>query len=132
MPAERACAFWILVLLPPWWVVAATIFVSAVAFEPINPLVMTITQERVPAGFRARVFGARLALGAGTLPVGVLAYSTLLEKMSLVNTLVIFAVLNTAQPLIMLVWPGLRSMPRPGIAAASGAALPRHSRSGNP
>jgi MFS family permease len=122
--AVRACAIWILVLLPPWWVIAAAIFVSAVAFEPINPLMMTITQERVPAGFRARVFGARLALGAGTLPLGVLVYSTLLDQMPLVNTLVIFAVLNTALPLVMLVLPGLRSMPRPDMSASAPAALP--------
>ena len=122
--AVRACAIWLLVLLPPWWVIAGAIFVSAVVFEPINPLMMTITQERVPAGFRARVFGARLALGVGTLPLGVLVYSMLQERMDLVSTLTVFAVFNTALPLGMLVLPGLRSMPRPGVAARSLPAPP--------
>lgn len=117
--AVRACAIWILVLLPPWWVIAAAIFISAVMFEPINPLMMTINQERVPAGFRARVFGARLALGAGTLPLGVLAYSTLMDKVDLFQALVIFAALNTLLPLVMLVLPGLRSIPRPGVATSA-------------
>lgn len=122
--AVRACVIWLLVLLPPWWVIAGGIFFSAIAFEPINPLMMTITQERVPTGFRARVFGARLALGVGTLPLGVLVYSTLLDRLDLVQTLIVFAALNTALPLAMLVLPGLRSMPRPEVTATSVIAMP--------
>lgn len=122
--AFRACVIWILVLLPPWWVIAGAIFVSAILFEPINPLMMTITQERVPPGFRARVFGARLALGAGTLPLGVLAYSGLMDRIDLLTTLTIFAALNTVLPIIMLILPGLRSMPRPDGASPSATAFP--------
>ncbi|MFN8677201.1 MAG: hypothetical protein U0Z70_12585 [Thermomicrobiales bacterium] len=105
-------------------VTVAGIFGGAVSFEPINPLMMAITQERVPAGFRARVFGARLALGAGTPPLGVLAYRALMDKVDLFQALIIFASLNTLLPLVMLVLPGSRSMPRPGSAASAGVALP--------
>src|SRR5918995_3063027 len=34
--AVRALAFWVLVSIPPWWVIAAAIFISAALFEPIN------------------------------------------------------------------------------------------------
>jgi MFS family permease len=111
--AVRALAFWVLVTIPPWWVIAAAIFVSAALFEPINPQLMTIMQERIPADMRGRVFGTYLALGAGTFPLGILVYGFLLEGIGLSHTLIVFAVVNTALPLAMLAMPALRDMKRP-------------------
>jgi MFS family permease len=122
--AVRAAAFWVLVTMPSWWVIAGAIFISAVCFEPINPLAMTIFQERVPAGLRARVFGAKLAIGAGSLPLGILAYGFLIERLGLGQMLVVFAILNSALPLAMLVMPGLKAMPRPEAAIAVPVAAP--------
>lgn len=56
--AVRALAFSVMILSPDWWIVAAAVFVGAVALEPINPMTMTVMQEQVPAGMRGRVFGA--------------------------------------------------------------------------
>lgn len=111
--AVRACAFWVLVTMPAWWMIAAVIFVAAVLFEPINPLEMTITQERVPPGLRARVFGAMSALSAGTLALGILAYGWLIDDIGLAPTLLLLAIVNSALPLAMFAIPGLRAMPRP-------------------
>jgi len=109
--AMRAIAFWVLFFVPPWGVIAGAIFMGAVLFEPINPLSMTIYQERVPAGMRGRVFSARIALGSGTLPVGIVVYGYLLDRIGLDATLVLFVIVNTALPIAMYLHPVLRTIP---------------------
>lgn len=111
--AIRALCFTVLLGVPPWWVIAAAIFVSASTFEPINPMSMSVMQEQVPAGMRGRVFGAVSALGASTLPVGVLIYGALMSELGLETTLAIFVALNVALPMGMLLLPSLRDIPRP-------------------
>lgn len=111
--AIRALSFWVLILLPPLWVVAITIFINALFLEPVNPLIMTVAQERVPAGMRGRVFGARVALGSGTMPLGLLAYGFLLDGIGLQTTLLLLAILNIAMPLAIILAPSLRAIERP-------------------
>lgn len=111
--AIRAAAFWVMVTTPSWWVIAIAIFISAATFEPINPLFMTVAQERIPAGLRGRVFGATGAVGAGTVPIGVVLYGFLLDGIGLHPTLVVFSIVNTALPLAMLAMPAFRYMQRP-------------------
>jgi MFS family permease len=126
--AVRAIAFWLMVTTPEWWVIALGIFVSAALFEPINPLFMTVAQERVPAGMRGRVFGAGSAIGAGTLPLGVVMYGFLLEGIGMQPTLVLFAIVNSAIPIILCLLPSLRSMDEPVLslsrATATGEPVP--------
>lgn len=114
----RALTFWVLLTLPPFWVVAASIFINAMFFEPLNPLVMTIFQERVPAGMRGRVFGVNSSLGGSTLPVGLLAYGLLLDDLGLQDTLIVLAIFNLAMPIAAVALPSLRDMSRPQPASA--------------
>lgn len=118
----RALTFWVLVALPPLWLIALSIFINAVFLEPVNPLVMTIRQEHVPAGMRGRVFGATMALGAGTRPLGLLVYGFLLESISLHGTLILLASVNLAVPLAVILAPGLRDLRRPEKAEPRPAA----------
>lgn len=99
--------------MPPWWVIAAAIFIGAVAFEPINPMTMSITQEQVPAGMRGRVFGASTAIQAGTLPLGILMFGFLMESLGLQTTLVIFVIVNCVLPIGMVLLKPLRNIQRP-------------------
>jgi MFS family permease len=121
--AIRAVAFSVMLLMPPWWVVAAAIFIGAVALEPINPLTMSIMQEQVPAGMRGRVFGAAGAIGAATYPVGILVFGFLMESLGMETTLAIFVVLNLALPLWMASVPDLRHIerPEPGVVSTATA-----------
>lgn len=109
----RALAFAALLTMPPWWVIAAAIFIGAVAFEPINPMTMSITQEQVPAGMRGRVFGASTAIQAGTLPLGILMFGFLMESLGLQTTLVIFVIVNCVLPIGMVLLKPLRNIQRP-------------------
>lgn len=111
--AVRAIVFLVFLTMPPWWVIAAAIFIGAVAFEPINPMTMSIAQEQVPAGMRGRVFGASSALQAITLPLGILIFGFLMESLGLQTTLAIFVILNCALPIGMALIPALRNIPRP-------------------
>ena len=106
----RALTFWVLVLMPPLPIIVASIVVNALFLEPVNPLSMTIMQERVPAGMRGRVFGAIAAIGTCTLPVGMVVYGSLADALGLRSTLVILASVNLALPLSMLLLPGFRTM----------------------
>lgn len=113
----RALTFWVLVTMPPLWVIVASIVVNALFLEPANPLSMTIAQERIPAAMRGRVFGAAAAIGAGTLPLGMVVYGWLLEAIGLQTTLFILASVNLALPLLMLLMPGFRHLDRPPAVA---------------
>lgn len=109
----RALTFWVLLALPPLWVVAASIFVNAMFLEPLNPLIMTVFQERVPAGMRGRVFGAASALSASTLPIGLFGYGILIDTAGLHNALIALAIANLAMPLAVILAPALRGIERP-------------------
>jgi len=120
----RAAAFGILLTMPPWWMIAAAIFVGAVAFEPINPMSMSLMQEEVPAGMRGRVFGAQAAIGASAFPVGLVAYGFLMSHVGLQQTLMLFAALNGILAIVMIFLPALRHIPRPVHSGGPVARIP--------
>ncbi len=99
--------------MPPLSVIVASIVINALFLEPVNPLSMTIMQERVPSGMRGRVFGAMAAIGATTLPLGMITYGSLADALGLRPTLLILASANLALPVSMLLLPGFRTLSRP-------------------
>lgn len=111
--AVRALAFSVMILEPDWWVVALAIFIGAVAFEPINPVYMSVQQEEVPAGMRARVFGASSAMAMIPAPIGILMFGFFMEGLGIERTLTIFVALNLLVPIGMAMIPSLRSIKRP-------------------
>lgn len=123
----RALTFWIIVPIPPVWVISFSIVVNAIALEPVNPLVMTVLQERVPERMRGRVFGTIRAIGMATMPAGMLLYGFLLEGVGLRPTLYVLATVNLALPIGMLFVPAFRDMrsPAPTGQATDGAARPQ-------
>lgn len=50
-----------LVAEPPLFVVLATLIIRGIVSGPLNPLLITVLQERVPSSIRGRVFGAMFA-----------------------------------------------------------------------
>ncbi len=106
----RALCLVVMLFSPPWWAIAAAVVIGAIAFEPINPTLMAIRQERVPSGMRGRVFGAMGALSMSAQPVGLMGYGFLLGALGLDRALVLFVVLNLALPVALLGIPALRRM----------------------
>jgi MFS family permease len=108
----RALSFSVMIFMPDWWVIALALFIGAVALEPVNPMLMSILQEQVPPGMRARIYGVGSALFVATSPIGIVAYGYLISSLGMDQTLAIFVVLNLALPVIMFCVPALRHIPR--------------------
>lgn len=109
----RALAFGVMLFMPNWWVIAIAVFIGAVALEPVNPMTMSILQEQVPSGMRARIFSAGSALAMVTLPIGIVAYGFLMSGLGMQKTLAIFVVLNLAFPVIIACSSELRHLSKP-------------------
>jgi MFS family permease len=112
----RAATFWVLVAMPSLWVIVVAIVVNAIALEPVNPLEMTILQERVPDGMRGRVFGTLMSLGVATMPLGMIGYGFLLSSIGLQQTLWVLAAVNITLPALILLAPAFRDMHAPPVA----------------
>jgi MFS family permease len=111
--AGRAATFWVLVAIPPLWIVAGSIVVNATMLEPCNPLYRTMLQERVPAHLRGRVFGAIMAVSGMTRPIGMLAYGFLLSGAGLGTTLWVLATVNLIVPAAIVLVPAFHDMAAP-------------------
>ncbi len=99
--AGRAAVFCLLVLQPGTFWLAVLMFLSGVVLEPVNPIGLTIMQERVPAKLRGRVFGATAALSTATLPIGMIGYGLLMDAVGVHSTLVFLAIINLALPVLL-------------------------------
>lgn len=62
------CAFLVKAPLP---VIVVLVFAAGLATGPLNPMLNTIFQERVPRGMRGRVFGLRGAMMMAAYPLGI-------------------------------------------------------------
>ncbi len=108
----QASSFWVLAMLPSRPILLGSIAINALCFEPINPLVTSLLQERTPAGMRGRVFGTFSAIAIGTLPVGTLIGGLLLNGPGLVPTLLTVAVASTALTCGVFLIPAFHHMPQ--------------------
>jgi MFS family permease len=104
------------VISPPLWGCVALILAVGLIIGPINPMLSTVTQERVPSELRGRVFGANNGLGSVAGPVGALGAGLLLAFVS-VQTL--FGVIGVCILLIgasALLTPAFRLLNEPAPA----------------
>jgi predicted MFS family arabinose efflux permease len=70
--------------------VAALIILGGVT-GPINPLLMTLFHERIPAHMRGRIFGLVMAIAWSAMPVGMLVAGYLLERIGIRFTMIAVA-----------------------------------------
>ena len=71
--------FLVISTAPPYPVTVATMFLMGLAGGPLNPILMSIRQERVPMPYRARVFGTTTAIAFVAIPLGQLVGGYLIE-----------------------------------------------------
>jgi hypothetical protein len=71
---------------------------------------MTLYQERIPPEMLGRVFGARAAIDTVSIPFAALLTGIILERVSLQNTLVGFAVIFLVIIAVSLWLPILKTM----------------------
>jgi MFS family permease len=110
-----------LALTPPLWICLIAMGIKGVAAGPLNPILMTISQERIPAELRGRVFGVLTALSWIAIPAGRLGAGYLIEGIGLIPTVVAIASAYVIVTLGMFLMPALRQMnaPSPILVAAT-------------
>jgi MFS family permease len=112
--AVLGAAMWLLALEPGLAGTLLVLGLAGLAAGPINPVIMTAEQERVPEVLRGRVFGATTALAYVAMPVGMLVYGVAVERFGLTATLVGSAVLYVAVLVLMFLSRPLRRFGGPG------------------
>ena len=110
-----ALRFWIL-LFPVLPLLIAWNVIAGLAISPINPILRTVMQERIPVEMRARVFGT---IGAGAMagiPLATFASGYIVSWIGLQATLIAMGTLYLLTTLSLLVNPALRKMERSNAA----------------
>ncbi len=102
--------FWVLALTPPFPIALAAMFCCGLAAGPINPILMTVFQERVPAEMRGRVGGMIIAIALVAAPLGMLLAGLLVERLGLTMTLLLIAGCYLLVTLGQIFTPALREM----------------------
>ena len=115
--AVLGATWWVLALRPGLAVTLLVMAVAGLAAGPVNPIIMTAEQERVPEELRGRVFGVTTALAYVAMPVGMLGYGVALQHWGLTATLVVSAVLYVGFLLVMLASRPLRDLGGPGAGS---------------
>ena len=101
-------SYWILATLPGLWATATVLFALGLMAGPVNPLLATIYQERVPAAMRGRVFGLLAAIGLSMMPLGRLLGGVFIDWIGLSGTLLVQAAGFAAAGVIMVLLPALK------------------------
>jgi MFS family permease len=104
--------FLVLALAPIVPVLLAVQVVTGLCIGPINPLISTISFERVPTDLRARVFGTTTAGAMLGTPLGALLAGFSAAWMGTQATLVVFGAVYLLATLSLLVNPALKGMAR--------------------
>ncbi len=106
-----------LVATPPLLIAVAGVAIAGVVSGPINPILLTVVQERTPPHLAGRVFGTLSALAGIGVPVGLVVVGLIVEQVGVVTTIAVMGVLYVAVMLGMNLNRSLRDM-----EAGSGAS----------
>ncbi|MGA7671113.1 MAG: MFS transporter [Nitrolancea sp.] len=96
--------------LPGVVVVMALMLISGLATGPLNPMLQTVLQERIPQGLLGRVFGLVGAVAVVAAPLGALSAGVLLELGGLRLTIFLDTGLLLVVALVLFLMPALREL----------------------
>ena len=85
---------------------------AGLAAGPINPVLMTVYQERTPPALRGRVFGLTAAIALSAMPIGRLAGGYLIEGVGLQPAIAVSAGGYLVAGLVVLLVPVYTAMDR--------------------
>lgn len=104
--------FFVLAVAPPFRVSWIAMLLMGLAAGPINPILMTVRQERVPVEYRARVFGAITSIAFVTMPIGQVLGGYAVQYLGVRVTIAAVAVAYSLLVLVASLSPTLRAMER--------------------
>ena len=96
--------------LPPLWAIVPVMSVAGFAAGPINPLMSTISYQRIPEEMRGRVLGAATAGSFVAIPTGMLLAGYAVEWFGLGKTVAGVAVAYVVVAIAISVNRELRTM----------------------
>lgn len=108
--AGVALGYGALLLAPSRMLVVAAFFVAGLAAGPMNPVLMTVFQERTPGSMRGRVFGLSVAISWSAIPLGRLIGGYLVEGVGLRSTIAMMTSGYLVAALLVLLVPVYRKM----------------------
>jgi MFS family permease len=100
----------VLAAMPPLAVAVGAFALAGALGGPLNPLLITVTQEQTPQAVRGRVFGLLRALVVCGTPFGLLLGGFLVEGVGLRPTVIGMGICYLGLTLSMFVNPALRGM----------------------
>lgn len=109
---------------PPYAVAVAAMLLMGFAAGPLNPILMSIRQERVPMPYRARVFGTMTAIAFVAIPLGQLAGGYLIEWLGVRTVIAAVAVIYLITVVSFIFNPVLQEMDQRPSVDSSPSLLP--------
>ncbi len=106
----------------PLGVISIVLFLVGTVGAPLNPILMTVRQERVPIEMRGRVFGTFTALAWLAIPAGMLVGGFMVDALGLRQSLIAIGIAYLLVTGPMLWNRSLRAMDRQPEAIESGSA----------
>lgn len=97
-------------LIPILPVMVVGQIISGLGASPLNPLIDTVAQERIPTDMRARVFGTITAGAYVGIPVGAFVSGYVVTWIGLQASIVVIGALYLLTTLSLLVNPALKGM----------------------
>ena len=104
--------YWVLVSHLPLPALLAVFVGFGMAMGPINPLMVTIRHERIPAAMRGRVFATYSAISQLASPLGIVVVGFAIQGLGLQPTLIVLAVAVQLAALSLFGVGAFRSMDR--------------------
>jgi MFS family permease len=102
--------FFVFALTPPVWALVLTSLVTGFGSGPINPVISTISYERIPPQYRGRVLGALTSLAYVAMPLGSALGGFALQQFDIRALLVVLGVAYVATILVSMASPAMRQM----------------------
>ena len=110
--------------LPPLPVFVVAGFLLGLGWGPMNPLLNSLVQTRVPAHVQGRVYGVQTALFYAAPPIGLLLAGVAVEAWGVQLVYAIIGVLLVALSLLIATLPSLRGLNESSTADATGGNSP--------
>lgn len=111
----------VLVSMPGLAGTVALLALMGMAIGPLNPLVITLFQERIPPAMSGRVFGTILAASNAAAPLGIIVAGYLADAVGLRPMLAGVAALMGLVAVAVLMTPTFREMDRPALTLSDKA-----------
>jgi MFS family permease len=97
-------------LLPPLPFFLTAGFLLGLGWGPMEPLLNTLVQTRVPAHVQGRVYGVQMSLFYAAGPAGLLGAGLAVERWGVQASYAIIAVLLASVCLVIALLPSLRGL----------------------